>query len=515
MTHSSRILLLTALLVPSVLSAARAGTITGRVVGPNGSGVPNVNIDGDDLINGGNANISNDSTDANGNFTATIPDGQYRLYFKPPHPPTTTFLTAVLDNVVVNGSVNLGTITLEQGISLSGHVNNANNQALANVNLDVLRKSTELDVFLTNDFTDGAGNFVMAVPIGPIEVRFLPPTGTQLAPTQRKLNRCFDTNMGTVKLSTGFTVTAIVRRSNGTAVQGADIDAVDSTTGEKQFTPGDNTDNNGFVDFVLKAGTYDIEFGAPSSNSLVTKVLPDVVVSATKNLGVVTLVSGVTLSGHVQSQSSAPIAKVDLDFFLHSTGAPVDTSFDDTDANGDYQAVVPTGTYDVLYTSSFFDPYATKTITNLVISSNKTQNVTLAPCDGVTQFGSGSAGTGGRIPAISAEWGYLRIGNPDWTVEVSNGRGGATAFLFVSAGPDIGGLGGGAWSPLRQLGKPTVFVLTGASGAPGAGSGCVNWPLPLNPELVGLEIHARVFVTDPQASGGFAATKALVGTFCD
>src|SRR5262245_66102418 len=92
--------LTTSCLLPALGSASAAAsggrvvaTVTGHVVGPNGVGVPGIDIDLDNLGSGGRPDVFNDGTDANGNFTMTVdPQGVYEVLFFPPPPPTTTLM---------------------------------------------------------------------------------------------------------------------------------------------------------------------------------------------------------------------------------------------------------------------------------------------------------------------------------------------------------------------------------------------------------------------------------------
>ena len=396
MLSFSNSILLCAPIALALAAPAGADTITGQVVDENGVGVPNVNIDGVDLSTGDDAAITNGSTNAGGFFNATIDPGTYRLNFKPPLPPTTTLLVGVLDPVVVSGVTNLGTIQLELGVSLSGRVVTPGSQPLQNVDIDIIRMLDSSRVELTGDRTDANGDFLIAAPTGAIEVRFdpAPAGGATLAPTFRELDLSANHAMGTIQLEPGFVVTSIVRRPNGSAVSDADLDARDSTSGEKQYTPGDNTDNNGFVDFVLAAGTYDIEVCAPINDRLTTHVVSNVIVNSNHNLGIITMQPGVLLSGHVQSTGGAPIHRVDLDLFPAGGGAEVPTCNDNTDEQGNYAFVVPTGNFDVRFMPELTDPYCFLDVPGVVINNDRTLDATLPDTLGTRRCSANANSTG-------------------------------------------------------------------------------------------------------------------------
>lgn len=368
-----------ALLTAALLhSTATAGVITGRVVDGLGNGIAGVNID----ANGG-ATVVNGGTDANGFFTTTItPDGNYDLLFEPPPPPASTSLTKEIANVNVFGTVNLGDVALAPGVALTGRVVRAvGGLPVPGVNLDVEQNGTQL--LVKGDVTDAAGNFSIAVPASPITLYFKTESAPLplLAPDFLELFPTSATNLGDVPLQPGFLVSAIVRRaSNNTAVAGADIDVHDTLTGDKLFTPGDNTDGAGFVDFVVPAGTYDVEVCPPFADLLVGKTLLAQSVAANKFLGTVLLDAGVVLSGKVLDFQGQPHAGVDVDMKVSSTGAKVTLCADNTDAAGNYQVVVPTGTFDVKFTPPTALGLGTQTIPAVVISGNTVLNGTLPGC---------------------------------------------------------------------------------------------------------------------------------------
>lgn len=372
------VLPLTALAVSVFAGSASAGVITGRVVDSLGNGVAGVNIE----ANGG-ATVVNGGTDSNGFFTTTItPDGSYDLVFEPPPPPASTGLTKELANVNVFGTVNLGNVALAPGVALTGRMVRAvGGSPVPGVNLDVEQNGTQL--LVKGDVTDASGNFSIAVPASPITVYFKTDSAPLplLAPDFVELFPTGATNLGDVALEPGFLVSAIVRRaSNNAAVVGADVDVHDTLTGDKLFTPGDNTDGAGFVDFVVPAGTYDVEFCPQFADLLVGKTLLAQVVATNKFLGTVLLDAGVVLSGKVLDFQGQAHAGVDVDMKVSSTGAKVTLCGDNTDASGNYQVVVPTGTFDVKFTPPPTLGLGTQTIAGVVIAGNTVLNGTLPGC---------------------------------------------------------------------------------------------------------------------------------------
>ncbi len=110
--------------------------------------------------------------------------------------------------------------------------------------------------------------------------------------------------------------------------------------------------------------------------------------------------------------------------------------------------------------------------------------------------GSGRAGSGGLVPnAIAIEPPIL--GNPSFTVAVSNGAGGAAAVVVInSIDPGIG-------SSIPASGSFARINVTLAGG----GYGSANLSIPNNPALVGQTFFGRWYVTDAAAPNGFSVSR--------
>jgi hypothetical protein len=491
-------------------SLAHAGVITGTVRNSAGQPVAGVNIDADFSSGGGNPTVLNDGTDANGQFTTTItPDGVFDLTFVPPPPMAP--LVLVLKDVAVVGTVNLGVVTLPPGVWLSGTVRNHLNQPLGGLNIDLLDAGGDL-LATNNDFTDAFGNFMVAAPKGAVTLQLDPGALLPLeAPREMALALTADTALGTLTLQQGFAVSATVRRTNGTGVADVDVDVTDVATGQKLYTPGDNSNATGLVDVVVPAGTYDIEFCPPFAEHLVAKFIAGQSVAATANLGVQTLQAGVVLSGTVQAFNGVKHAGVDVDVTFASSGVDVALCADNTAANGTYAVIVPTGTFHIRFTPPGCLPLGSVKASNVVIAANKVQNGTLPSASSGTVVGSGTPGTGGLIPTLNGVC-TPRIGNGLYGFGVGNARGGAHAFLSYTPNNVLAApisIGGHVLAKRQQL---LHIQLGGAAGVAGAGSGTFELPIADNPALVGLTLKARCYVFDPQAAYQHAWSPAVHAT---
>jgi cytochrome c peroxidase len=115
--------------------------------------------------------------------------------------------------------------------------------------------------------------------------------------------------------------------------------------------------------------------------------------------------------------------------------------------------------------------------------------------------GTGVAGAGGQVPQVTAIEPPI-VGNPRFTVAVSNALGAAQAVLVInSTDPGTSGI------PASGSFARQTINLTG-TGA-GGGRGSVSLPIPNNPLLVGQTFFGRWYVTDASATGGVAISQAF------
>ncbi len=377
----------------ALTSFARADFLDGRCVNYLGQGVAGVNIDAENLGGGGNPTLINDGTDANGFFHVTIPAGTYRIIFNPPAPPASTDLVTTVEPIVVSGTANMGNVGLTHGVSISGQLRDPSAMGVAGVNIDVI------DVFgnnidLLNDTSSATGNFSLAVPLGPIELRFdtTSVVGQTLAPKALELSLFSNTSLGIVNLEQGFLLTAIVRGPGNLPIDNCDLDVHEWSSGTQLYTPGDNTNASGFVDTLIPAGNFTFEFCPPFAQQLVAGLVGPQTVSGATNLGIVNLVSGVVLSGTIRDHLNAPVVGADVDLSISATGSKIPTCDDDSGPGGAYQVVVPTGTFTVRFSPPLFAS-CSEFEYNVVIGGNTALDGVLPKNYATFCFGDGTLAT--------------------------------------------------------------------------------------------------------------------------
>jgi hypothetical protein len=491
--------------------------LSGVVVDGGGAPVSGVNLDVVDVTTGTNHALFGDNTDAAGAFAFAVPAGTYDITLTPPSPPTTTLLTVDLLGVTLAADTDLGTIALATGVILTGHVQDSFGSPVENVDLDLVDELAGTRPTLPGDKTDANGDFQVVVPTNDIELRFDATTvaGATLASTALELSPTAAMDVGTIVLPPGFPITGIVRDTGGAPVVGADLDIRLPATGDKIYTPGDNTDGSGAFSVVVPAGTWHVEVCPDFTDLLAGFRVTGVSVTSATSLGVLVAQPGVVLSGAIRAFDGTPQPGADVDLFTAGTETEAVLCGDDADAAGNYAVVVPLGVFDIVYTADAALPLGRDIRAGVSISGPTTLDGSLPSCPFSTNYSVGLAGSGGLVPHITSVGGAPRGGNDDWGYSLQNAVGGAPGLLFIGLGstsiPFRGGLLlvnplGPMWSFSVQMG--------GAFGVPGAGSSTFVLPVPIERALVGLTLYAQFGVIDAAAPQLAALSEGLQTDFC-
>lgn len=510
-------LALLALLVSSNL--AFGDLIVGHVVDQNGVPVPGVNIDAIRVSNGNDQNLANDGTNANGDFSTTIPAGVYDIVFFAPPPPQTTLLPKVIKNVVVTGTKNLGTVQFQLGVALSGHVQTPAGVPISQVTVRVIDEVAGADVPLAIHRSDAFGNFNVAVPANALEVQLLSASvPLQLFESRSiKVTPLASTNMGNLALRPAFAVTAHCQRaSNGAQVPSVNVDVVEVATGNKLLTPNDNTDTFGNVTVVIPAGTYDISFCPLFASRLVTTNLTGQVITGTTNLGNIALEAGFVLSGIIRNYNGVPISGADVDVRKKFPSTKIILCGDNSTASGAYAVMVPAGTLKVTFHPPTFGMSLGNDIhKNIVVSADTVLDGTLPFCAPSLNYGTGLAGKGGFVPHITTVGGAATPDNQNFALRLTNGLGGGSGVLTLSLVPTSVPFAGGTLlvSTNAAVSISIPLVLDGANGVGGAGNKTYVLPFDLAP-AAGYDLYAQYFVIDAAAPQGWSFSDAVRFSIC-
>ncbi len=334
----------------SISGSVRAQSIYGTVTNPNSEPVGSVVVRlylEDGTAYGGYYDI----TDTDGYYILedVEPPGTYGVGFKPP---TSTHLIPTLETVTVGESdVNLD-VTLEFGNLLSGHVRDTLEVGIADIDLNVYDQFTGEKLYTPGDNTNESGFYNIVIPSGTFRIRYqYRGDNEDLRYVPIELEDVVIANDTTINvvLEEGYYVSGRVSDLEDDPVVDADLDAEDSETGEKVFTPGDNTDENGEYLLLVPAGTYSINVAPLPENRLLAAIVYGIPVFEDINLDFI-LEAGFMLYGTVRDPVGAGVSDVDLDVEYSSNGGELFTPDDNTDESGFYQVILPQyGTFDVLY----------------------------------------------------------------------------------------------------------------------------------------------------------------------
>lgn len=145
-------------------------------------------------------------------------------------------------------------------------------------------------------------------------------------------------------------LSGFIRDANGVPVVDADLDFDNVLTGQRMYTPGDNTDQFGFYRVCIIPGLYRVSYAPPSGTHLVGKIYQNIDLRDRQSRALdVTLDFGAVISGIVIDSAGAAIDSVDLDVDTVG-GGRVYTPDDNSDSMGSYWVVVPPGNYRIRFT---------------------------------------------------------------------------------------------------------------------------------------------------------------------
>lgn len=499
------------LALPLLAPSAGADVVSGLLLDSNGQPVAGANISAKNS-GGDDVTVLNGSSNALGQFAFTVPSGILDVTFTPPPPPASTALPIEVEDVIVFGATNMGTVVAPAGVSVSGVVRNSIGIPVEGVDIDVVDLTTGDKLDLSNDQTNAFGQYAVPCPIGPVALQFKATNASipNLVSQELELTLTTSLVLADLLLENGVHVIGTVVGPGGGPLNNIDVDAQDSITGEKIYTPGDNTNSAGQYDIVVPTGTFDFDYCPPSGVLLTSAEILKVNIAGPTNLGSVQLLNGVVLSGQILGPDGQPYAGADIDLEDPVSGQDFPLCGDSANSNGVYSLVVPTGTWNVIFEpKGFSEPIGADVNASVVINSNAVLNGSLPNCPFGTTYGSGTGGTGGLVPALASAGGAPRVGNSDYAFALSNALPNTPVILGLS--PNQSGL------PLFG-GTVLVDLLSVVSlGGFSSPSGTANLPFPvaITSNFVGVTIHSQYFVIDFGAPEFIAMSNGLSTTFCD
>jgi hypothetical protein len=173
-------------------------------------------------------------------------------------------------------------------------------------------------------------------------------------------------------------LSGFVYDESSSPVQDADLDFDDAITGERIYTPGDNTDPTGFFRVCVIPGLYNVTFAPPPRTHLLGRQFYDISLSGPGiDMGIVTLRAGVAISGNIQDSLGFPVPEVDIDMDTLA-GGRVFTPDDNSDSTGAYWVVVPSGQFRMRLSPPRGSRFLGQELDSLFIAGDTTIDITLA-----------------------------------------------------------------------------------------------------------------------------------------
>lgn len=414
-------------------SRASAFTISGTVSDTALNPAANVEIR---LFDGGGTpiGIPLTLTDAAGGYAvAGLPAGSYVLQFRPPA--ATRLLAAEFPATISTGDVTLNA-PLQTGNLLSGYVRDPAGVGIPDIDLQVVDRDTGQPVLTPGDDTDATGFYDVVVPSSEfdLEWRSVAVGGLPWIPVEMRQEILTDTVID-VDMVIGMFVSGTVRDEAGLPVAGVNLDFIDTATGVKLDTPGDNTTVAGTYQVQVPVGTYEVIAKPQLADRLAAGHIPLLDVPADLTGVDLTLAPGVLVSGRVTASGGGGVANADIDMETAVGGEPVVIPFDVTDVLGDYAVVVPPGTYHVTISPPTGSPLAPHVTPSFAATGDVVLNVTLV--NGVTLSGV-VVGPGG-VPQVGVDL-DLELAGTGISVPIANdltGVGGAYSLLVEPGTYDV------------------------------------------------------------------------------
>jgi hypothetical protein len=347
--------------------------IDGFVRDTLGIGIPNIDLNVYDQFSGEQLDISGDDTDSEGYYDVFVPDGVYRIVYRPVL--GERYVPVQLTDVEITADTTIDVI-LEGGYFVSGTVTGPGGP-VAGADLDAEDSETGEKIYIQGDNTDSEGFYHITVPPGIFNISVEPPEGSNLAPAiAYNVSVLGDITLDFF-LETGYLVYGTVSGPTGSGVADADINVENSDTGEELYTPGDDTDESGDYQVIVPAGNYNIYVVPQIDDRIAPAIEYDVLVSGDFLLNF-NLEAGHLVTGTVSDPEASTVSDVDLDVIDPATEEELFTPHDNTDNSGVYQMIIPPGVHDIAFKPPVIPPYlAPVYLENQIIVSDVVIDVTL------------------------------------------------------------------------------------------------------------------------------------------
>lgn len=400
--------------------------LSGRVVGPDGLGVPATGIRFRSAAGDAPTNVQDDGTNADGTFLTLVDPGLWNVEIIPALAQHRV-PREIRDVSLAGTDQALGDVAVQAGFIVTATVTDQGFFPVLDSKLQARVSPNGGKLFTPLNTTDPTGTARAVLPAGTYDFAALPPPlqsyGTV---TARSVTLTADVALPNFALPPGFALSArcVTPSLVGVANVDVDVDSLPAASPRRLETPGDATDALGNVSMMVPAWKYRVTFNPPVATRLLSVRLDSVQVNAARALGNVVLPQGHWVNVHVVAPGTGlPIAGANLDFVRVATGQLQITVNDVTNSLGTTQVVTDGDLYRlrVIPPSAQWD---TLVVENFRSLADTTVTLTLQPS--VTGVAPG-IGAGGGL-SLAAPW-----PNP------------TTGPLAVSFSADRGRVDLGAW----------------------------------------------------------------------
>jgi hypothetical protein len=240
--------------------------LSGTIRTTGGTPVSSLDLRVTDNVTGFEVPLMGNTTNAFGTFQVAVPKNSIDVFFDGGSAQPAFVLVSQTHTLAPTVDTNMGTITMQPGFIVSGHVQRSSNGlAVSGVDIDVKNTVTGDSLVLNNDNTNSLGNFSLIVGAGTYDLDFAAPNTLRLAGKRvAELSVNANTVVPTVALDAGALVSGIVKSFDNVVKVNADVDVYRQATGEIVPSFADNTSATGAYSVVVPLGTVEIAFRPPS-----------------------------------------------------------------------------------------------------------------------------------------------------------------------------------------------------------------------------------------------------------